>query len=530
MLGFPDAHAGDPGPHRSGAAGSRVTTRAAGRRDPSQPRSRWPSSLAACGPTIPPIPLRAPTPSRPPDRRRNRARVRSSRAPIRRRRRAVRRDEAARRRATPPTAANSSGSCDQGRLDRRLRAVPARRRVPGQGRVARLRHQRHGLAALAHHDPAGSAGPADRRPGQRHRTVPARDRGTTARRSASPATTAYWGTAAKNERLIVRWGGDSATRVSELQNGTVDGIDDIDPAGVETVAGDVSLRAEPRAGQDVVYLGFDADRRSARQRAGPAGDRRRHRPRDTSSTNDFPPGAEVATHYTPCDIPHGCAGGDWYEYDPTQARETARRGRLSERLRDDDLTTARRRRPRCRTRAGSRPRSRPSCIDQPRDQGGAGRHARRRLPRRRSTTGSPRRPPPRSSASVTYPDPAAYPRSPLRCRARRPNSVRRSRTSPRRSRAAARRSRPASAKRPTPRPTTLIRQPRPDDPDRPGGRPDRLPRRRRWRGGVSARARTVRGDDPRRSTPARLADDRASRPVCTAPTRPIRSPGSSARS
>jgi hypothetical protein len=67
---------------------------------------------------------------------------------------------------------------------------------------------------------------------------------------------AYWGTPAKNERLIVRWGGDSGQRVSELQNGTVDGIDGIDPAGVATVAGDVTLQAEPRAGRDVVYLGF----------------------------------------------------------------------------------------------------------------------------------------------------------------------------------------------------------------------------------------------------------------------------------
>ena len=131
---------------------------------------------------------------------------------------------------------------------------------------------------------------------------------------------AYWGKAAKNERLIVRWGGDSASRVTELQNGTVDGIDGIDPAGVDTVAGDVSLQAEPRAGQDIVYLGFDAADPSlaneqVRQAIAGGLDRA------TIVKDDFPPGAEVATHYTPCDVPHGCAGGDWYEYDPTQARE-----------------------------------------------------------------------------------------------------------------------------------------------------------------------------------------------------------------
>ena len=130
----------------------------------------------------------------------------------------------------------------------------------------------------------------------------------------------YWGSVAKNERLIVRWDGDSAARVAELQNGTVDGIDGIDPAGVATVAGDVSLQAEPRAGQDVVYLGFDSpDPPLANEqvrRAIAAG-----LDRASIVKDDLPPGAEVASHYTPCDVPHGCAGGDWYDYDPTQARE-----------------------------------------------------------------------------------------------------------------------------------------------------------------------------------------------------------------
>ena len=131
---------------------------------------------------------------------------------------------------------------------------------------------------------------------------------------------AYWGTPAKNERLIVRWGGDSGQRVSELQNGTVDGIDGIDPAGAATVAGDVTLQAEPRAGRDVVYLGFataDPPLGNEKVRQAIAGGL----DRSSIVADDFPPGAEVATHYTPCEVPHGCAGGDWTAYDPTQARE-----------------------------------------------------------------------------------------------------------------------------------------------------------------------------------------------------------------
>jgi ABC-type transport system substrate-binding protein len=131
---------------------------------------------------------------------------------------------------------------------------------------------------------------------------------------------AYWGAAAKNERLIVRWGDDPTMRVSELQSGTVDGIDGIDPAGVATVAGDVTLQAQPRGGRDVVYLGFSTT-------SPPLGTEKVRRAiaggldRAGIVRDDFPPGAEVATHYTPCEVPHGCAGGDWTGYDPTQARE-----------------------------------------------------------------------------------------------------------------------------------------------------------------------------------------------------------------
>ena len=36
----------------------------------------------------------------------------------------------------------------------------------------------------------------------------------------------------------------------------------------------------------------------------------------------FPPGSTVATHYSPCAIPNGCAGDPaGYEYDPLLAKE-----------------------------------------------------------------------------------------------------------------------------------------------------------------------------------------------------------------
>ena len=34
----------------------------------------------------------------------------------------------------------------------------------------------------------------------------------------------------------------------------------------------------------------------------------------------YPPGSEVATHFTPCDIPYGCVGDRWYEFDAAAAK------------------------------------------------------------------------------------------------------------------------------------------------------------------------------------------------------------------
>ena len=37
--------------------------------------------------------------------------------------------------------------------------------------------------------------------------------------------------------------------------------------------------------------------------------------------NFYPPGSEVATHFTPCAIPNGCAGDQWYEFDAAKAKQ-----------------------------------------------------------------------------------------------------------------------------------------------------------------------------------------------------------------
>jgi len=130
----------------------------------------------------------------------------------------------------------------------------------------------------------------------------------------------YWGDEALNERVIVRWYDNPGQRFAELQNATVDGIDDVFPSTVAAVTDDVGLNLQPRPGLNVFYLGFTNtfapfDNERVRQAIAMGIDRQR------IVDTYFPPGSELATHYTPCAIPHGCTGDPWYEYDPILGKE-----------------------------------------------------------------------------------------------------------------------------------------------------------------------------------------------------------------
>jgi peptide/nickel transport system substrate-binding protein len=131
----------------------------------------------------------------------------------------------------------------------------------------------------------------------------------------------YRGADATNERLIVRWQADPSDRVGELQAGTVDGIDDLDPPSVARADSDVSLVLAPRPGLNVAFLGFTPtgapfNNEKVRQALALGIDRQ------AIVDSAFPPGSEVATHFTPCAIPFGCSGSPWYAFDPALARET----------------------------------------------------------------------------------------------------------------------------------------------------------------------------------------------------------------
>ena len=130
----------------------------------------------------------------------------------------------------------------------------------------------------------------------------------------------YWGTPTRNERVIVRWRDSPSERVIELQGATVDGVDQLDGAGVETVQADVNLQLEPRPGMNTVYLGFTStfnpfDDERVRRALAMAVDRQK------LVDTFLPPGSERADFVTPCAIPNGCSGNAWYGYDPLLAKE-----------------------------------------------------------------------------------------------------------------------------------------------------------------------------------------------------------------
>jgi ABC-type transport system substrate-binding protein len=130
----------------------------------------------------------------------------------------------------------------------------------------------------------------------------------------------YWGDAPEAETLVFRWSSESAARLLELQSGTVDGIDNVGPADFDVVRGDSSLSLNERAALNVFYVGITNtfapfDNQDVRQAIAKGIDRQR------IVDTFYPAGSEVASHFTPCAIPNGCAGESWYEFDPEAARE-----------------------------------------------------------------------------------------------------------------------------------------------------------------------------------------------------------------
>jgi len=129
----------------------------------------------------------------------------------------------------------------------------------------------------------------------------------------------YWGDAPAAETLVFRWSTESAARLLELQSGTVDAIDNVGPEDFETVSNDANLKLMERPALNTFYIAMTNtfapfDNQAVRQAIAKGIDRQR------IVDTFYPPGSEVASHFTPCAIPNACVGDPWYEFDPEAAR------------------------------------------------------------------------------------------------------------------------------------------------------------------------------------------------------------------
>jgi ABC-type transport system substrate-binding protein len=130
----------------------------------------------------------------------------------------------------------------------------------------------------------------------------------------------YWGEKAKTETLVFRWSTEGAARKLELESGTVDGIDNPSPDDFPGIAANPDLQLIEREALNVFYVGFTDtfapfDNVEVRQAVSKAIDRQR------IVDTFMPAGSEVASHFTPCSIPNGCTGDEWYAFDPAAAKE-----------------------------------------------------------------------------------------------------------------------------------------------------------------------------------------------------------------
>lgn len=130
----------------------------------------------------------------------------------------------------------------------------------------------------------------------------------------------YWGDPAIAETAVLRWATEGAARLLELQTGNVHYITNVSPDDFSTVENDPNLTLLTDPNPNILYLAmtntFEPFNDPLVREAIARGiDRGR------IVDNFFPEGSEVASHFTPCSIPNGCQGEEWYEFDAEAARE-----------------------------------------------------------------------------------------------------------------------------------------------------------------------------------------------------------------
>ncbi len=131
---------------------------------------------------------------------------------------------------------------------------------------------------------------------------------------------AYYGTVAPHKTAVLRWATEGAQRLLELQSGNVDGITFPSTSDYPTIESDPNLSLIGKPEANVLYLAMTNtftpwDNPEIRRALAVGIDRQR------IVDQFYPPGSEVATHFTPASVANGEDGDPWYDYDPDLARQ-----------------------------------------------------------------------------------------------------------------------------------------------------------------------------------------------------------------
>jgi peptide/nickel transport system substrate-binding protein len=129
----------------------------------------------------------------------------------------------------------------------------------------------------------------------------------------------YWGTKALTPTLVFRWNSEGAARLTELEAGTVDGIDNPTPDDFQSIRENPDLVLYDRPGTNIFYIGLNnwfppLDNVKVRQALAMGIDRQR------IVDNFYPPGTLVATQFMPPSIFGYTPEVTWYDFDPEAAR------------------------------------------------------------------------------------------------------------------------------------------------------------------------------------------------------------------
>jgi ABC-type transport system substrate-binding protein len=130
----------------------------------------------------------------------------------------------------------------------------------------------------------------------------------------------YWGEQPAVPTAILRWGTEPTQRLTELQSGGVDGIDNPAPDDIQAIKSDPNLTLYPRQALNQLFVGMNNlydpwGNEKVRQAIGLAIDRQR------IVDNFYGTGSTVADYFNACAIQFACVGTKWPAFDPVKAKQ-----------------------------------------------------------------------------------------------------------------------------------------------------------------------------------------------------------------